>query len=44
MYRQQLKQHKKCPACHMTVYEWDMSQCGNHSPLDGSVRRKETAR
>jgi hypothetical protein len=29
--RRQLKQHRKCPACHQTIYEWDNSPCGHHT-------------
>jgi hypothetical protein len=28
--RQQLRQHRKCPSCHMTVYDWDNAPCGEH--------------
>ena len=27
----QLRQHRKCPHCHMTVYLWDNEECGSHS-------------
>ena len=29
--RQQLRQHRKCPHCHVTVHEWDHAPCGQHS-------------
>ena len=29
--RKQLKQNRKCPRCHVTVYEWDNGDCGSHS-------------
>ncbi len=29
--KQQLRQHRKCPRCHMTVYEHDNAECGNHA-------------
>jgi Zinc knuckle len=28
--RKQLRQHRKCPLCHVTIYEWDNAPCGNH--------------
>lgn len=28
--RQQLKQFRKCPRCHVTVYEHDHNPCGRH--------------
>jgi Zinc knuckle len=37
----QLKQHRKCPFCHMTVYEWDHSPCGEHSSPVAADRRPE---
>ncbi len=29
--RKQLRQHRKCPQCHVTVYEWDTAPCGRHA-------------
>lgn len=29
--RQQLRQHRRCPRCHVAVYEWDNGECGSHS-------------
>jgi hypothetical protein len=28
--RHSLKQHRKCPHCHVTVFDWDNERCGNH--------------
>lgn len=39
--RQQPRQHRKCPACHVTVYEWDNNPCGSHSGPDVPDRRPE---
>ena len=39
--RKQSKQHRKCPTCHMTVYEWDHSPCGQHTGPDTPDRRPE---
>jgi hypothetical protein len=39
--RQQLKQHRKCPACHVTVYEWDAGECGAHKGPETPDRRPE---
>ena len=35
----QLRQHRKCPSCHMTVYEHDNSPCGQHSGPTATDRR-----
>jgi hypothetical protein len=37
----QLRQHRKCPSCHMTVYEWDNAPCGSHSGPTAPDRRPE---
>jgi hypothetical protein len=37
----QLRQHRKCPSCHMTVYEWDNGQCGSHRGPTATDRRPE---
>ena len=37
----QLRQHRKCPSCHMTVSEWDHSPCGQHSGPAAPDRRPE---
>ena len=29
--REQLKQHRKCAQCHMTVFAWDHAPCGQHA-------------
>lgn len=29
--RQHLKQHRRCQACKVLVYEWDNAPCGSHS-------------
>jgi Zinc knuckle len=29
--RRQLKQHRKCPHCHATIYEWDNGGCDSHA-------------
>ena len=39
--RQQLKQHRKCPHCHVTVYDWDHGDCGSHSGPAIPDRRPE---
>lgn len=26
----ELAQHRKCPACHQRVYQWDAMPCGSH--------------
>jgi len=28
---QRLRQIRTCPACHVTVYQWDNEPCGSHS-------------
>lgn len=39
---QMLRQHRRCPRCHMTIYEWDAnSECGNHSSPVATDRRPE---
>jgi hypothetical protein len=38
--RQQLKQHRKCPACHMTVCEWDNAPCGQHATPAATTDRR----
>ena len=35
----QLKQHRKCPSCHMTVYEHDNAPCGQHSGPTATDKR-----
>ena len=37
--REQLRQHRKCPACHVTVYEWDNAPCGSHAGPTAPDRR-----
>lgn len=37
--RKQLKQHRKCPRCHMTVYEYDHAPCGQHAGPTAPDRR-----
>jgi hypothetical protein len=27
----QLRQRRKCPHCHVTVYDWDNEPCGRHA-------------
>jgi len=39
--REQLKQHRKCPSCRMTVYAWDHSPCGRHAGPDTPDRRPD---
>ena len=39
--RQQLKQRRKCPRCHVTVYAWDHAPCGQHTGPDVPDRRPE---
>jgi hypothetical protein len=39
--RKQSRQHRKCPLCHMTVYEWDNAPCGSHSGPEATDRRPE---
>lgn len=38
--RQNLKQHRRCPACKMLVHEWDTAPCGYHSSPAGAVDRR----
>lgn len=38
---QQLRQNRKCPACHVTVYEWDNAPCGYHAGPTAPDRRPE---
>ena len=40
----QLKQHRKCPHCHMTVYQWDNEECGSHASPVAKDRRPERER
>lgn len=37
--RRQLRQHRKCPSCHVTVYEWDNAPCGSHASPAAKDRR-----
>jgi uncharacterized paraquat-inducible protein A len=39
--QKQLKQHRKCPRCHVTVYEWDNGECGNHAGPETADRRPQ---
>ena len=39
--RQQLKQHRKCPTCHVTIYETDHAPCGSHSGPTAPDRRPD---
>lgn len=40
--RQQLRQHRKCPRCHMTIYEWDTAaDCTGHAAPHAPDRRPE---
>lgn len=39
--RQQLRQHRKCPSCHVTVYEWDNSPCGSHAGPSSPDKRPD---
>ena len=39
--RQQLKSRRKCPRCHVTVYDWDHGACGSHAGPDVPDRRPE---
>jgi hypothetical protein len=41
---QQLRQNRKCPHCHMTVYQWDNEECGSHSSPVATDRRPEKER
>jgi phage FluMu protein Com len=38
---QQLKQHRKCPRCHMTVYEYDGAPCGQHASPEAPDKRPD---
>jgi len=38
---QTLKQHRRCPHCHMIVYQWDNGECGSHSSPAAKDRRPE---
>jgi hypothetical protein len=38
---QQLRQHRKCPYCHVTVYEWDTADCGSHAGPTAPDRRPD---
>jgi len=40
---QQLRQHRKCPRCHVTVYEWDCEPCGSHAGPAVPDRRPDRA-
>jgi hypothetical protein len=44
--RKQLRQCRKCPHCHVTVYEWDQAPCGSHAGPSAPDRRpdRETIR
>lgn len=37
--RKQLRQCRKCPYCHVTVYEWDNAECGRHAGPAAPDRR-----
>jgi hypothetical protein len=37
----QLRQHRKCPQCHATIYESDVMPCGNHAGPETTDRRPE---
>ena len=39
-----LKQHRKCPRCHMTVYQWDNEECGSHASPVAKDKRLEKER
>ena len=39
--RQQLRSRRKCPRCHVTVYDWDHGACGSHAGPDVPDRRPE---
>jgi len=39
-----LKQHRKCPHCHMTVHQWDNEECGSHSSPVAAERRPDRER
>lgn len=36
-----LRQHRKCPRCHVTVYAWDEESCGSHAGPGIPDRRPE---
>ena len=38
---QTLRQHRRCPHCHLIVYQWDNGECGNHSSPVTKDRRPE---
>lgn len=40
--RHSLKQHRKCPRCHMTVHQWDEEQCGSHSAPAAADKRPDS--
>ena len=42
--RQQLKQFRKCPRCHVTVYEYDHAPCGQHAGPEIPERRPDRKR
>ena len=38
--RKPLAQHRRCPQCKMTIYQWDNETCGSHlSPVAPDRRR-----
>jgi hypothetical protein len=39
--RKQLAQHRRCPTCHVVVYEWDNSECGHHEMPGATDKRPE---
>lgn len=41
---QQLRQHRKCPHCHMTVFKWDNEKCGSHESPSAIGRRPDRER
>jgi hypothetical protein len=38
---QQFHQFRKCPFCHVIVYEWDHAPCGRHSSPAAADQRPE---
>jgi hypothetical protein len=34
---------RRCPFCHMTIYDWDNSECGSHSSPVAAERRPDRA-
>lgn len=32
---------RRCPFCHMTIYDWDNSDCGSHSSPVAAEKRPE---